>query len=88
MTILLKGKNGEAYNISDSKSDLTLKELASLIAFNVKTKVTYQMPDSIEFEGYSKATKAIMDSRKLQNLGWKAHWTIESGIRQTINYLS
>ena len=46
------------------------------------------MPDSIEFEGYSKATKAIMDSRKLQNLGWKAHWTIESGIRQTINYLS
>ena len=88
LTILLKGKNGEAYNISDSKSDLTLKELASLIAFNVKTKVTYQMPDSIEFEGYSKATKAIMDSRKLQNLGWKAHWTIESGIRQTINYLS
>jgi nucleoside-diphosphate-sugar epimerase len=38
--------------------------------------------------GYSKATKARLDSTKLQELGWKSIYDIQSGIQRTIKILS
>ena len=84
LTILLKGKNGEAYNIADKDSDITLKNLAELIASAAGTKVVYDLPSEIERTGYSKATKAVMKSEKLQNLGWSAGYTIYEGINETL----
>ena len=63
---------GEAYNISDDNSDIQMKDLAQIIANYVGKKVKFDIPDATEQEGYSKATKAVMDSNKLQALGWKA----------------
>ena len=77
LTILLKGRKGEAYNIADKKSDITLRDLAKLIAAYAGTEVVFQLPDEVESAGYSKATKAIMDSKKIQNLGWHARWNIK-----------
>lgn len=87
LTILLKGQNGEAYNISDIKSNITLKDMAKIIAQYVNKKVIFSLPDEREASGYSKATKAIMNSKKLQSIGWKAHWDIESGLHHTIDLL-
>lgn len=80
LTILLNGENGEAYNIADEASDITLKDLAKIIAEIAGTSVIFNLPDDVERAGYSKATKALMDSSKLQALGWKAHWDINEGI--------
>lgn len=88
LTILLKGENGEAYNIADPASDISLKDLASIIAGIAGTNVVFDMPDKVEMAGYSKATKAIMNSNKLKALGWEAHWGIHSGIEETISSLS
>ena len=85
LTILLKGQDGDAYNISDRESDITLKDLAGIIASSAGTKVVFEIPSAIESVGYSKATKAVMSSEKLQALGWKAHWDIWSGLFVTIN---
>ncbi len=87
LTILMKGKNGEAYNIADKDSDITLKELAELIAKTVGTKVIFDLPSETEKAGYSKATKAIMSSNKLRKLGWKAQWDIYNGMISTIRAL-
>lgn len=87
LTILLKGTNGEAYNIADDASDIRLKELAALIANSCGQKVVFEIPDAVEQAGYSKATKARLDSTKLQQLGWKANYTIEEGIQRTIDIL-
>lgn len=87
LTVLLKGKNGEAYNIADSASDIMLKDLASLIAKYVGKKVLFDSPDLIESAGYSNATKSCLDSSKLKNLGWKAKYDIETGIIRTIKML-
>ena len=88
LTILLKGNDGEAYNISDCNSNYTLKQLASLIANLTGVNIKYEIPSVLEQSGYSKATKALMDSTKLEKLGWKAHWNMENGIRQTLEYLN
>ena len=87
LTILLKGTDGEAYNVADKESDITLKELAHLVAENVESNVVFEIPDKLEAAGYSKATKALMNSSKLQKLGWKARWNIEDGIKETLNIL-
>lgn len=87
LTVILKGKNGEAYNIADEKSDITLKNLAELVADYANKKVVFELPDEIENAGYSKATKAILDSAKSQQLGWKAHFDIKSGIERTMDIL-
>ncbi|MGN0954792.1 NAD-dependent epimerase/dehydratase family protein [Dialister sp.] len=87
LTIMLKGKCGEAYNIADIGSNIYLKELAELIATSCGKNVIFAEPDALEQAGYSKATKACMDSTKLQKLGWKAHYNISTGIQRTIEVL-
>lgn len=88
LTILLKGDNGQAYNISDLASDITLKDLAQLIADYVGKSVRFEIPDEIESAGYSKATKARLSNTKLKALGWNAKYNIKTGIERTIDLLS
>lgn len=87
-TILLMGKDGEAYNISDINSEISLKNLAKLIADLTKKKVIFELPPKEEMEGYSKATKAILDSSKLIDLGWRSYWNIENGIERTLKCIN
>ncbi len=85
---LLKGKNGEAYNIADEASDIMLKDLAAYIASIAGKEVVFEIPDVIEAAGYSKATKARIDGNKLKKLGWTARYDIQSGLERTIAILS
>lgn len=85
--VLLKGENGEAYNIADEQSDIMLKDLAFLIAELVCKKVVFEIPNTIEAIGYSKATKARLSGNKLKKLGWKAKYDIKSGMERTIKIL-
>ena len=85
--ILMKGESGAAYNIADLRSDITLKDLAGLIAGQVGKEVVFELPDAVEASGYSKATKARLDSKKLAGLGWSAQYAIQEGIQRTISIL-
>lgn len=88
LTIQLKGKNGEAYNIADEVSDITLKDLAELIADISGTKIVFELPDSIEAAGYSKATKARLSGDKIKKLGWIPGNTIQSGVNRAFQVFS
>ena len=87
LTVLLKGESGEAYNIADEVSDIRLKDLAELIAQNAGRKVIFEIPDAVEAQGYSKATKARLDGAKLRELGWKPFYDIKGGISRTMQIL-
>ena len=87
LTVLLLGNSGEAYNIADEASDMQLKDLAALIAENAGRKVVFEIPDAVEAQGYSKATKARLDGSKLRTLGWKPVYDLRSGIRRTMEIL-
>ena len=84
---LLLGQCGEAYNIADSASDIRLRDLAAIIAGAAGRKVVFDLPDETERAGYSTATKAIMDSRKIRTLGWKAMYTMQTGLERTLSIL-
>lgn len=87
LIVWLCGECGEVYNVADDASDIRLKDLAILIAEKVNQKVVFELPDSTESAGYSKATKARLESRKLNGLGWKARYNIRDGIERTIQIL-
>ncbi len=84
---MLLGENGGAYNIADPASDITLKELAGIIAGYADRKVIFELPDAVEAAGYSRATKALLDSTKLKGLGWKAQYNIKDGLTRTLTML-
>ena len=87
LTVLLKGESGEAYNIADEKSDITLKDLAALIAGVAGKRVVFEIPDAVESAGYSRATKARLDGGKLRALGWECRTDLPEGIRRTMEIL-
>lgn len=84
LTILLKGVSGEAYNIADESCDIRLKDLARLIAQQAGTQVVFELPNSVESVGFSKATKARLDGEKLRSLGWKVHSSLDSALKRTL----
>ncbi len=84
---MLKGENGEAYNIAHESGDITLKDLAEIIAEISGRKVVYEVPNAVETAGYSKATKARLDGHKLQALGWKPKYDIRTGMERTISIM-
>lgn len=87
LTVLLCGENGEAYNIAEESSDIMLRDLAAIIAGINSKKVVFEIPDAVEAAGYSTATKARLDGRKLRSLGWKPKYDIKSGIERTVKIL-
>ena len=84
---LFYGQTGAAYNIADAASDIALRDLAAIIARHAGKQVVFELPDAVEQAGYSKATKAILCSKKLQALGWKALYSIDGGLTRTIEIL-
>ena len=87
LTAFFYGKKGEAYNIAEENHDCTLKEIAAIIADIAGTEIEYQLPNTVEASGYSKATKARLNGHKLMALGWKPYFDLRSGLERTIRIL-
>ena len=85
--VLLRGESGEAYNIAEAHGDIMLRDLAAIIAGINGRKVVFELPDAVEAAGYSRATKARLDGRKLQALGWAPAYDIRGGIKRTMDIL-
>lgn len=81
------GTKGEAYNISNENSLISIKELANLTAAACNTKVIFQIPDDQERKGYSIFKHTELDNTKIKALGWKPQTSIQSGIARSVEIL-
>lgn len=84
---MLLGKGGNAYNVADPDSDISLKELAWTLADIAKTQLLFEAPSELEKKGYSTATKAMLNAGKLKGLGWEPRVHMREGLECTIDYL-
>lgn len=87
LTVLLKGESGEAYNVSDTESEATLRQIAEWLAEDNHVKVIFDMPDAAEQAGYSTATKALLNTEKIKALGWSPQTHMRDGLRKTVQNL-
>ncbi len=78
------GETGQAYNAASADSNIKLKDLASMIASIAGKRVVFELPDEKERRGYSTADMAVLNADKLMHLGWKPIYSIEEGIRRTM----
>lgn len=84
ITLLAKGKDGETYNIVGRDSDVTLGDLAEMLACQAGKKVVYEIPEQEETEGYSRATKAVLCGDKMRTIGWEAVYSLGKGLQHTL----
>lgn len=87
LAVLFRGVTGQAYNIADPASDITLRDLATLIAEAAGRRVIHAPPESLERKGFSVVTKARLDASRLRALGWSAAWDIRRGVRANFDIL-
>ena len=85
--ILFKGECGEAYNVADENSNISIRSLAELVASIGGRDVLMESPSVIEKRGYNVVTKSVFSTDKLKKLGWKANTNIKEGLKNTINEL-
>ena len=85
--LLLKGENGEAYNIANPDASVTIREMAELVADRIcKNKVTVivDKPEDIEKRGYAPDTAMRLSSVKIEKLGWKPRYGLEEMYQRMI----
>ncbi|GHV69807.1 hypothetical protein AGMMS49928_13990 [Spirochaetia bacterium] len=85
--ILLFGKSGEAYNISNEDNLVSVGKAADIISLIGNIDVIIDIPGGDVKTGFSTVDKIIISSQKLKNLGWKAKTTLEDGLKKTITTL-
>lgn len=87
LTVMAKGKCGEAYNLADKSSDIMLKDFASIVAEIAGRKVTFEEATAAEKQGASKISVSVMNGDKLKSLGWRPIYDIRTGTEETIAIL-
>lgn len=84
--VLLDGKSGEAYNVSNPECKVSIRELARILveAFpEKKLKVAFANHDNVYLENpYKKQSTIAVD--KLMKLGWKPRISLDEGFRRTV----
>lgn len=83
--LLLKGKHGEAYNIANEQTYISIKHLAKYIAknFSKDLKVIFVEKNNM---GYAPETKLRMSTKKLEALGWKPLFSLDDMLKKLIDY--
>ena len=83
LTILLCGKSPEVYNVANPNSIVSVREYAQTLANVSGVKLRFELPDEIEAKGFSKPSDSILDSTKLQKIGWQALYDIKQALTNT-----
>lgn len=87
LTVLLNGENGEAYNIASSASRITIADMAKKYCelFPEKnSKVKFDLPSDYEKGAFSFIANAVLDSTKLESLGWHSEVSLDDGLTYAV----
>lgn len=84
--LMLNGKNGEAYNVTNKNTDITIKEMAQLVCSlfpESKINVKIEVPEDIEKLGYNPEMVIRLDTSKIEKMGWKATTNLSEMLERT-----
>ena len=88
LTILVNGKKGEAYNVTNPETKSSIREMAEMVAglFPEKNlKVNIEIPENSSVFGYNPEMVIVLDNAKLCSLGWKPTIGLKEMFKNTIS---
>lgn len=73
LILLLKGKNGEVYNVANPKASVSICQMANIVAKEVcggEINVIIKVPDDVKKFGYAPDVGFVLNIDKIKQLGW------------------
>ena len=86
LSILLNGYSGNAYNISNKDSIVTIRKLAELFSSAAHVPVIFKDSSNEEKKAFNMMDNSSLNSNKLESLGWKPCFDLQRGIIATLRY--
>lgn len=72
--VLLYGHGGEAYNVANEETAISIYGMAHMVAQSYgkgMTEVKIKIPKDVDSRGYNPEMKIVLDTTKLKKLGWE-----------------
>ena len=85
--LLVNGENNTAYNLTNMDNILSVKEIAErfIKASGGEIEIKYEISDNYQSFGFRKEGCAIIDSSKMEALGWKPVCSMDETILKLID---
>lgn len=83
LILLTKGVSGNAYNIANMKTEISIRSLAERFIKlypESGSKLIFDLSEDAAKFGYNKTMRNVLDSHKIQDLGWSPQYDIDDMI--------
>lgn len=87
LTVLIYGEPGEAYNVANPDSVASIAEFAREAARYSTGEVIFKVPTENDLANRTPIEKQVLNSDKLMKLGWEGRYTLQEGIRHSIQIM-
>ena len=87
LTVLIKGEDCTAYNISNPGSMISIKQMAQILAKHSGVKLITQLASENEKKSFNPMSNSSLDSTRLESLGWKGCFDADTGLGHTVEIL-
>jgi nucleoside-diphosphate-sugar epimerase len=87
LSTLLNGERGNAYNISNKSSLVSIRQMAQSFADAGNVNIIFDIPTEAEKTSYNLMDNSTLDSSKIESLGWRAVFSMEEGAAHTLQIM-
>lgn len=87
LSVLTSGESGQAYNISNKESIISIREMAQYLAKAGNVNLKLEIPTSTEKTAFNPMDNSSLDSNKIERMGWTGAFPPEIGLLHTVQIL-
>ena len=87
LKVLISGENCGAYNISNPKSIISIRQMAEYLTESAGVQLKVELPTEDEAKGFNPMHNSSLESTRLEELGWKGKFDAKTGFAHTVELL-
>ena len=87
LTVLGKGENGQAYNISNSASVITIRQMSQILADSANVDLIVESASAEEQAAFNPMNNSSLEAGRLEALGWAGSFDAQAGFSHTVTIL-